>query len=265
MRKTLLISLAIASSAFAGVAFAERAVNTTGTAEQQKAEWKNRQQSMTQVKLQSAEEGNGWLEAWTAKKDKIRADAEKKKEAFKLKKERLSEEKCLRVQEKIQNKEGNLEQAKEKHMSVYENMTARIQKFIDRFKAAGLDTSKIEGDLATLKSKIEEFKAAFASYSSKFEGSKLAACGDTEGGLRGKLVDARAEMKITHDIAADIREYMRTTILVDLRELKAQMPQDEDGSETEAEGAGASKNKEKSKNVPTETTAENTSVTTSVN
>lgn len=235
MRKTLLISLAIASSAFAGVAFAERAVNTTGTAEQQKAEWKNRQQNMVQVQLQSAEEGTGWLEAWRTKKDEIRADAEKKKEAFKLKKEKLAEEKCLRVQERIQNKEGNLEQTKEKHMSVYVNMVNRVQKFIDRFKAAGLNTTKIEGDLATLKDKIEEFRVAFANYSTKFGESKTAACGDTEGGLRGKLVDARAELKITHDIAADIREYMRTAILVDLKELKAQMPQDDDAEKAEKE------------------------------
>ena len=241
MKKGILLALVISFAAFAGVAFAERAVTTTKTAVEEKAEWKMRQEARLQAvadkKLQvqeRIEKKSEWMEKWNTKKDEIRANAEKLKEAFKLKKEKLAEEKCLRVQERIQNKEGNLEQVKEKHMSVYSNMVARIQKFIDRFKTAGLNTTKIEADLVTLQAKIEEFKTAYANYSAKFKESKTAACGDTEGGLRGKLVDARAELKITHDIAADIREYMRTVILVDLKELKAQMPQDEK-AETETE------------------------------
>jgi len=234
MKKGILLAMVISFSVFAGVAFAERAVTTTRTAAEEKAEWKIKHEARLQAVADNKpqvqeriEKKNEWMEKWNTKKDEIRANAEKLKEAFKLKKEKLAEEKCLRVQERIQNKEGNLEQVKEKHMSVYANMTERVQKFIDRFKAAGLNTSKVEADLVTLQSKIEEFKIAYANYSAKFRETKTAACGDTEGGLRGKLVDARAELKITHDIAADIREYMRTVILVDLKELKAQMPQDE--------------------------------------
>lgn len=245
MKKGIFLAMVISFSVFAGVAFAEKAVTTTKTAAEEKAEWKIKQEARLQAvadkKLQvqervenRIENRNEWLDEWNTKKDEIRANAEKLKEAFKLKKEKLTEEKCLRVQERIQNKEGNLEQVKEKHMSVYANMVERVQKFIDRFKTAGLSTAEIEADLAILQNKIEEFKTAHANYSAKFKESKTAACDDAEGELRGKLVDARAELKITHDIAADIREYMRTVILVDLKELKAQMPQD-DAEEADVE------------------------------
>jgi len=237
MKKGIFLGFLIAFAAVSGVAFAERAVTTTGTAEEEKAEWKNKQKNVAQVKLQSQERienRNEWMEKWDARKAEIRANAQKEKEAFRLKKENLAEEKCLRVQARIENKSGNMEQVREAHMKVYENMVSRIQKFIDRFKEAGLDTAKVEADLTTLKSKIEEFKTAFANYSAKFGQSKVAACGSSEGELRGQLVDARAELKITHEIAADIREYMRTVILADLKGLQSQMPEDEDEASDES-------------------------------
>lgn len=231
--------------------------------EKQREELKNQRE---QIKNQIENDRETWRESWKLEKDEIRAEALKQKEAWKNMREKFTEERCARIQERIKERTNRFDGKKGRHVGVYANLVNRIQKFINKFKAAGLDTTKIEGDLVTLKSKIEEFKTAYAVYIAKLKGTQTLACGHAEGDFRSQLTDAKVELKIVHEIAADIRKFTRETILADIKALKAQMPkEEEDDDKNKTEESDDSEDEDDDRPAATTTntdTTGNTAVTT---
>lgn len=146
-------------------------------------------------------------------------------------KERFTEERCVQIQGRINEKILSFDTVDEKYMSVYTNLVNRNNKFIDRFKVSGLNTDTIKSHLAELQIKIDKFKDDFANYKAKLNGLKSITCGHSEGEFRGALLEAKELLKTAHSDAVDIRTYARTVIFEDLKTLKAQMPKDqnEDG------------------------------------
>lgn len=169
---------------------------------------------------QNREEVQNRIEARKAVLAEMREEKERLRSEFK---EKFTGEKCARVQERIQNRLTLFAGAKEKHMSVYVNLVNRINKFITRAKEQNLNTSVIEGHLAELNTKIEGFKDDYAAYAAKLAETKNYTCGHSEGDFKGVLLESKTLLKQVHTDAAGIRTYVRETILVDLKALKAQM------------------------------------------
>lgn len=166
-----------------------------------------------------------WKEKRTEFLDNLKAEKEELKNKFK---EKFTEEKCARVQARIENRNGFFKGNYEKHTSVYTNLVNRINKFIARADALKLDTTAIKSHLAILEDKIEKFKDDYAAYKAKFAETKNYTCGHSEGEFKGILLESKTLLKTVHADAADIRTYVRETILADIRSLKAQMPDAED-------------------------------------
>jgi len=143
-------------------------------------------------------------------------------------KEKFTAERCARVQKRIQNRLSLFADAKEKHTSVYTNLVNRINKFIARADEQKLDTTVIKSHLAELQDKIEKFKNDYAAYAAKLGETKNYTCGHSEGEFKGVLLESKTLLKQVHTDAADIRTYVRETILVDLKALKAQMTDEEE-------------------------------------
>lgn len=179
------------------------------------------QKKKNEWKLRRAE----FLSNLKAEKDRLRLEF----------KEKFTAERCARVQERIQNRLSLFADAKEKHTSVYINLVNRINKFIARADALKLDTATIKSHLATLQEKIDKFKEDYAAYAAKLKETKNYTCGHSEGEFKGVLLESKTLLKQVHADAADIRTYVRETILADIRVLKAQMPDAEDEDDEAAE------------------------------
>jgi chromosome segregation ATPase len=131
---------------------------------------------------------------------------------------------CEKVETKLQVRITHFDQNKEKHIQAYNNLVDRIEKFIARIKAKGYDTTKLEADLATLKEKVADFTEAYAAYMTLLDETKNYTCGQSHGDFAAKLKEVRAQLKIVHQMAADIRNFWRTVIRVDLLDIKKQYP-----------------------------------------
>lgn len=136
-------------------------------------------------------------------------------------------ERCEMVQKRIAERATSVDTAKEKHLAVYKNMQARIQKFIDRLSAAGMDTTKVAADLTVLQTKIQKFTDDQKAYEATMDAAKNFACGETDiavvADAKTKMQTARAALKVVHADAADIRVFMRQTVMVDILALKKQV------------------------------------------
>lgn len=198
MKKSLLVSLVAASMAMSGVAFAQDETVT------QNPDWQARQEKREEVRA--------------GKKTAI----EDRKEERQQKREETREQRCARIQERITERASNFEDRKEKHFSVYSNMTDRISKFIEKLSDQGYDVSKIKADLAVLEEKIQKFSTDYAAQAAKVGETKNLVCGNSDGEFKNGLVQSRTMLKAVHDDAADIRKYMLTTVRPDIQALRQQ-------------------------------------------
>jgi hypothetical protein len=218
MRKLMTIIFLATLLFSAGIALAESGQSAV---EQHREEVKNRIEAR---KATLAEIRADWKEKRTEFLSNLKAEKERLRLEFK---EKFTEEKCARVQARIQNRNEFFAGTKEKHTSVYTNLVSRINKFIARADEQELDTSTIKGHLAELQNKIEKFKDDYAAYAAKLGETKNYTCGHSEGEFKGVLLESKTLLKQVHTDAAEIRNYVRETILADLRALKAQMPDTE--------------------------------------
>lgn len=202
----LTLALAIAALATVNVAFAKADETTRQNFKEKVEQWKEqRQASLEKIKQQ--------------------------KEEFKANREKFTAERCAKINERVQERTTNFDSAGAKHTKVYANLIERINKFITRFDEAKLDTTTIKSHLALLQTKIDKFKEDYAAYIAKLKETKTVTCGHSEGEFKGTLLEARTLLKTVHADAADIRTYVRETILVDLKVLKAQLPKTEENKD----------------------------------
>jgi len=137
-------------------------------------------------------------------------------------KEQNIEQKCAMIQNRIAERNTTLESNKEKHMSVYVNMKARIEKFVARLSSEGYDVSKLKADLLVLDGKILKIKTDLATQNAKMNETKDFACGHSDGDFKGKLTEARTMMQAIHLEAMEIRKFVQTTIRPDIQALRSQ-------------------------------------------
>lgn len=162
---------------------------------------------------------------WKTQRQQSLDSIKQQKESFAAMKDKFTAEKCAQIQKKVQSKTSEFNSEKEKHLSVYTNLVNRINKFIARFDEKKIDTSTIKSHEAELQTKIGKFKEDYAAYIAKLGESKNLTCGHSEGEFKGTLLEARTLLQTVHADAADSRTYVRTVILEDIKNLKAQLPQ----------------------------------------
>jgi hypothetical protein len=165
------------------------------------------------------EERKANLETRKAELKTAQDEKMKLRQEFKTK---LTEERCARIQERVDSKIALFEEKKKSHAAVYENIKKRISAVIEKASAKGYDTAELKSDLTVLEEKIATFTNDYASYLSKIKGSKNFTCGHSEGDFKGELVEARALLKTVHTDAQDIRNYVKNTIKPAIKALKDQ-------------------------------------------
>lgn len=214
-----------------------KATETTIQNSKQKKEEVRVQKQITRVSLQQEKQ------QWKAQRQEALDKVKQQKEDFKTIKEKFTAERCAQIQQKVQNRTSEFNNKKEKHTSVYTNLVNRINKFIARFDEKKLDTSAIKNHLTELQTKIDKFKEDYAAYIAKLGESKNVTCGHSEGEFKGTLLEAKTLLQTVHADAADIRTYVRTVILADIKNLKAQLPQENsvDNSATNNDTSTANK------------------------
>lgn len=99
-----------------------------------------------------------------------------------------------------------------------EKLTAAVAKI----KAPGVDTTKLETDLATLKTKTEACRIAYGLFITRLQETKKYACGQSQGQFANAVRVARKELKKARPVCQDARKFLRFTVKVDLQAIREQ-------------------------------------------
>ena len=200
MKKSLWMVLAIAAMTTSSIALANQTITTTKTKEDMEA-------------TRTA--------AWGAKQDELK-QKETNRIEMQAKQEEMQAQKCARIQERVSERTGKVNDVKEKHMSVYKNMVNRISKFIERLSGQGYDVSKIEADLVVLNEKIQKFSTDYSAQTMKLGETKQFACDRSDDEFKSKLTEVRKMSELVRADAMEIRKYMQETVRVDIQALRKQ-------------------------------------------
>jgi len=241
MKKTLAISLSLFALVYVGLAYADdyENKNEQGAKQEEQDDQEEKVNEREQKKKQYEQEREALKQEWENDKEETKNVKEKFKNEFQLRleekkklreefRQKLTEERCANITNRVQERTSHFDERGEGHKKVYDNLVNRISKFISRFKAAGISTTNLDGYLVELKNKIAKFRTDYAAYITKLKESKSLTCGHAEGEFRAIMVDAKALLKVVHADAADIKNYVRTTILPEIKVLKAQMPEEDE-------------------------------------
>jgi len=220
MKKVLAVFFSFTLLATCSIALAENGKDNSINKEQKE---QNRANHLTAV-ADLKQKRENWKTERQENLEKLKQEKETLKNTFK---EKFTAERCSSINARVQERIANFDNVSVKHTQVYTNLVNRINKFIARFDAQTLDTTAIKAHMTVLQTKIDKFKADYAAYILKFKETKTLTCGHSEGEFKGTLLEAKALLKTVHDDAADIRVYVRTVILSDLKALKALMPKEE--------------------------------------
>ncbi len=144
---------------------------------------------------------------------------------------------CERIESRFQNRYENFGLTKDKHMSVYNNMSSRLDNFIVITQETDINTTTLKQHIATFKEMVTEFKTTASNAYNNMQETQNGICSSAEKDFRESLVQTRNRIAESHQQAAKIRAFYRDTLRPELLSIKNQLLdlQTTNNQETESE------------------------------
>jgi chromosome segregation ATPase len=123
----------------------------------------------------------------------------------------------------INSLDGRIKGVETSRNEVHKNLLDRLTSLVEKLKAKGVDTTKLESEIAVLKTKIDTFKADLATYKQDIADLKAMDCSTDPTAFKAELLVARTQRdKLKADVT-DIRKYVTDTIKPTLKEIHDQL------------------------------------------
>jgi hypothetical protein len=133
-------------------------------------------------------------------------------------------EKCKLAQTgNVSSLHGRIKGIETSRNEVYNNLVSRLTKLDEKLKLKGVDTTKLEAEIATLKTKISTFQTDLAKYKQAVLDLKSMDCAADPTAFKASLESARTLREQVNKDAQDIKTYVNDTIKPTLKEIRAQL------------------------------------------
>jgi hypothetical protein len=131
---------------------------------------------------------------------------------------------CEAVNKRIDARINNYNERKELHIKKNQANVVRWGELATRLEAKGYDVTKLRADLKTLDGMLTAAATNYASFVSKLETTKDYDCGESKGMFKQSLESSKAELATFRTQARTITDFIKNTIMADLKALRAQKP-----------------------------------------
>jgi len=154
-----------------------------------------------------------WAEKWQGT---LKEDAQDKVNQAK---ERI----CTATQSRVGARWQKYYDARMNRVENMERGVLALQERVEYFKEKGLNTSKLDADVATLQELIGEYKTAYNDFLTALEEAKTVPCANYEGKFLPELKEAREAWTIVRARFQAIKDFYLSNIKTDLVELRSQL------------------------------------------
>lgn len=131
--------------------------------------------------------------------------------------------KCKASQGNLSSEKGRVKGLETSRGQVYNNLLTRLNDLSARLKVKGVDTTALNADIATLKTKIDTFNTDLASYKQAVSDLASMDCATDPDGFKASLEAARTALKKVNDDAAAVRSYLNDTIKPLLKTIRTEL------------------------------------------
>jgi len=197
---------------FPQIAFAQTSLQGQGRAAADRAQDKVVQKMETKADKWTGQ-AQKWAEKWQGT---LKEDAQDK---ISQAKERI----CTATQNRVGVRWQKYYDARMNRVENMERGVLTLQERVEYFKDKGLNTSKLEADIATLQELIGEYKTAYADFLTALEEAKTVPCANYEGKFLPELKEAREAWTIVRARFQAIKDFYLSNIKPDLVELRSQL------------------------------------------
>lgn len=206
MKKEIAV-FGVATFAVLGICFSAQAV-ARPTAEEMEAKKAERPNSTggAQAQGQLSKENRGEM-----KEDRDETKA--------LRKERN----CENIEKRVQTRVNRYENKQSQHRNVFGGLLTRTEALVTKFKAEGLNTSKLETALVVLKEKVGALETEHQTFIDGLKATETIACSESEGKFREKLGEARKMTTEVREGIVEIREHYKNVVRVEILALRDQL------------------------------------------
>ena len=136
------------------------------------------------------------------------------------------QDKCKNIEERLGTRVNRYENGKQMFMTVFGNMKTRLTRLSERLASKGIDTTKLNKDIATLSTKIDKLIADNDAFIAEIKATQSAAptaCGTSKGEFMTKLGEARKFSQTVRQDRIEIRNFFQNTIKADITAIRKQL------------------------------------------
>lgn len=181
----------------------------------------NLQTVQTQQAKKDLETEKAALESQREKDKKMLLEEKQaKKLEFLDSKEKMAQEKCKDIENRINNRINTYENHEKTFQNIYDSLLARLERLRLKLKEAGSDTGKLEGDLTILKTKVDALKYDQSFLIKILKESQVFACTKSEGDFKTEIEGARKGSAMLKNDREDIKTFLQKVVRVDLQEIR---------------------------------------------
>jgi hypothetical protein len=141
--------------------------------------------------------------------------------------------KCKPAQTIVKGQETSIGSIGENRGKAFAKISESVQKLIDKLKAANIDTTEVEANLATAKTKADALTAAITTYKTTLADLKEMDCAADPTAFAATLATARTQRDAAKAAATDLRTYLSTTLKASINKLKSQLESENSSESTE--------------------------------
>lgn len=150
---------------------------------------------------------------------------------------------CKAAQGKVTSHENNVSKAITNRKGIYENISSRLTKVIEKLKAASIDTTELEAALTEVETQSAAIVAAAEEYQTTLADLAEMDCTVDPAGFQAALTAAREQRAALVELAKALKQYIQQDVKSILQTIKQQLEStkpDDSGDTSESQpGEGA--------------------------
>lgn len=138
--------------------------------------------------------------------------------------------KCKGAQGLVEGNEKSVNAAQANRSKAYDKIFIAVQRFIDKRKAEGKDTTALEAALTTAKAKNDALNKAFTDYKATIVDLRKMDCATDPTGFKSLLDTARTQREAVRTAAQAVHDYIKSTLKPEIAKLRTEIESEKNSS-----------------------------------
>jgi len=156
------------------------------------------------------------------------------RETLKQDRDKLQQDRCDRTNQRITDRLSNFQSKQNSDSTIFGNAFGRLSNIQIRLKNAGQDTTTLETHLKVLQGLIDKVNGDYKEFIDKLKLTQDSTCGHSQGEFMGKLKGAQGILLSVRADRLEVRKYITSTIIPDIKALRKQLQSKEKTPSTDS-------------------------------